>query len=94
MSTTIIGLIAAFLTTGALVPQAYRAWKTRSTDDISLGMYLMMVSGTLLWLIYGLLRKDVPIIFANGVALVFSSMILSLKIRGTKGVKPSGADKP
>ncbi len=80
--TTLLGLLAASLTTGAFVPQVVKTWKTRSTTDLSLGMFLMLVFGTLCWFIYGLLKNDLPIILANGLTLSLSFIILFFKIRG------------
>ena len=78
---TLIGLGAAFCTTIAFLPQAIKTWRTRSTEDISLGMFLTFSIGTLLWLIYGLLLHDIPLIAANGITLVLALTILGLKIR-------------
>jgi MtN3 and saliva related transmembrane protein len=85
--TTLLGLLAASLTTGAFVPQVVKTWKTRSTTDLSLGMFLMLVFGTLCWLIYGLLKSDLPIILANGLTLSLSFIILFFKIKGMRGEK-------
>ncbi|NJL75213.1 MAG: SemiSWEET transporter [Saprospiraceae bacterium] len=78
----LLGLIAACLTTGAFLPQAIQTWKTRSTEDISLGMYSMMFTGILCWLVYGIMKQDLPIILANSVASVLSFVILFIKIKG------------
>ena len=51
---TLIGLLAATLTTIAFVPQAWRIIKSRKTDDLSLTMYILMFSGQLCWLAYGI----------------------------------------
>lgn len=82
--TTLLGLIAAFLTTGAFVPQVVKTWKTRSTGDLSLGMFLMLFLGTACWLTYGLVKNDLPIILANGLTLSLSFIILYFKIRGMR----------
>lgn len=79
---TLIGLVAACLTTGALVPQLLKTWRSRSTEDLSLGMFSMLFTGTVLWLIYGLLTRDIPVIFANGLACLFSFVILFFKLQG------------
>jgi len=76
-----IGIAAALLTTAAYAPQAIQAWRTRSTKDVSLPMFLMMVSGILLWLIYGLLIGDLPLILANAMTLLLAGAILVAKIR-------------
>jgi len=79
--TTIIGLVAAFCTTLSFLPQAIKAIRTKHTRDLSLLMYSLFTSGVLLWLIYGILRNDWPVILANGVTLLFAATILFLKIR-------------
>jgi len=76
-----VGIAAAILTTAAYAPQAIQAWRTRSTKDVSLPMFLMMVSGILLWLIYGLLIGDLPLILANAMTLLLAGAILVAKIR-------------
>jgi MtN3 and saliva related transmembrane protein len=78
---TAIGLGAAFCTTIAFLPQAIKTWRTRSTKDISLGMFLIFSIGIALWLIYGLLQHDIPLIAANGITLVLALIILGFKIR-------------
>ena len=78
---TLLGLAAAFCTTLAFVPQVVKTWRTRSTTDISLGMFLVLVIGIALWLAYGVLLGDVPLIAANLVTLVLAGTILVLKLR-------------
>ena len=76
-----IGLAAVTLTTTAFAPQAIKAWRTRSTQDVSLGMFLMLVVGIALWLTYGLLIDDMPLIAANTVTLGLAGTILAAKLR-------------
>jgi len=78
---TIVGMVAGILTTLAFLPQVLRTWKTRSTADISLVMFLIYVTGIVLWLIYGLMLNDLPLITSNAVTLVFSGTILGLKLK-------------
>jgi len=78
---TILGLVAASLTTGSFLPQAIKAIKTKHTKDLSLGMYSVLTTGIVLWLIYGILVNDIPIIASNCVTLVFTSAILILKLK-------------
>lgn len=79
--TSFIGLAAALLTTIAFLPQAIKTWRTRSARDISLGMFVALVTGICLWLVYGLLIGDLPLILANGVTLVLAGSILVFKLR-------------
>ena len=78
---TFLGLAAACCTTIAFVPQLVKTWKTRSTADISLSMFLVLVIGIILWLAYGMLLGDVPLIVANGITLVLAGIILVFKLR-------------
>ena len=80
-SPTWIGLAAAVLTTAAFAPQAWMAWRSRSTRDVSLAMFTLMVAGITLWLVYGILIGDLPLIVANTVTLVLAASILVAKIR-------------
>jgi len=78
---TWVGTIAATLTTTAFAPQAAKAWRSRSTADVSLAMLMMLTSGITLWLVYGLLIGNGPLIAANAVTLVLALAILAAKIR-------------
>ncbi|MBQ1785069.1 MAG: SemiSWEET family sugar transporter [Gammaproteobacteria bacterium] len=76
-----IGYLAAFCTTFAFVPQALHTWRSKDTSGISLGMYSIFVLGIALWLCYGLLIGNYPMIIANAVTLVLAGSVLLLKIR-------------
>ena len=77
----LVGLAAATLTTLAFVPQVWRSLKTRDTRGISLSMYAVFTSGIALWLAYGLLIGDLPIVLANAATLSLASIVLILKLR-------------
>lgn len=77
----IIGLIAAACTTLAFVPQVFKAWRYKSTQDISMTMYLVLLVGLILWLIYGVFHDSLAIILANTVTGVLVLFMLFLKIR-------------
>ena len=78
---TILGLAAAFCTTASFLPQALQTIRTKDTSGISLYMYLLFAFGTLLWFLFGLLSHNIPIILANGITLLFASVILLYKIK-------------
>jgi len=78
---TVIGLVAAACTTFSFLPQVIQAWRTRSTKDISLGMFAIMTVGIALWVVYGVARMDVPLIAANIITFGFAATILYLKLR-------------
>lgn len=83
LSPEMIGYFAAALTTSSFLPQAIMTIKTRQTDSLSLGMYSLFTLGVLLWLIYGLYKKDTAIIAANAVTLILAATILFFKICNT-----------
>ena len=80
-TTEVIGLIAAFLTTAAYIPQSIRVLKTRDTRSISLGMYAMMTVGIACWFVYGIMLNSLSLILANSVTFVMAFTILIMKIR-------------
>jgi MtN3 and saliva related transmembrane protein len=79
--TTFIGLFAAVCTTTSFVPQVVKAWRSRSTRDVSTGMFALLLTGNSLWLVYGVLIGDLPIVVANLVTLGLVVTILALKLR-------------
>ena len=76
----ILGLLAAFFTTVANVPQAIKVIKTRSTKSLSAATYAMLFTGMALWVVYGIIRDDLPIILANAIAGALCGIILFMKL--------------
>ena len=81
MYSAIIGYLAAIGTTISFLPQAIKTIRTKNTSGISLYMYALFTTGTLFWLIYGLMIGSLPVTIANAITLVFASIILVYKIR-------------
>jgi len=75
------GYAAAICTTSAYVPQVLRVWRTRSTKDISLKMFLVLVTGLCLWLTYGFWKGEMPLVIANSVTLLLAGTILFFKLK-------------
>jgi MtN3 and saliva related transmembrane protein len=76
-----VGFFAAFCTTISFLPQVIKVYKTKSTKDISLYMFLIFTIGTFCWLIYGIIESSIPIILANTITLILSAIILLYKIK-------------
>lgn len=81
VSSDLVGLIAAFLTTISFLPQTIKSIKTHDTKALSLPMYILFTVGIALWLIYGIMIQSLPIILANSVTIILSTTILYLKIK-------------
>jgi MtN3 and saliva related transmembrane protein len=79
--TELLGYAAAACTTLAFLPQAIQVWSRRSADDISLAMYVVMVTGVALWIVYGLQIHSVPLVAANVATLGLAGVVLAGKLR-------------
>lgn len=82
--TEIIGLTASALSSLTFMPQVYKAWKTKSVEDLSLAMVFFIFFSTILWLIYGFGRGALPIIICNGIIFVLSILLLYFKFNFKK----------
>ena len=78
---TAVGFTAAVLTTFSFFPQVVQTWRTKSAKDLNLGMFLMLTVGIVCWLVYGILLGEWPIIAANTLGALNSSIILFFKLR-------------
>ena len=76
-----IGYIAAFLTTVSFLPQVILTIRTKDTRSLSVTMYVVFVSGTICWFIYGIMLGSIPMIIANSITVLLSSMVLFIKIQ-------------
>ena len=76
-----IGMIAAVLTTFGFVPQVIKVIRTKDTESIALGMYLMTVIGMGLWLLHGLMIRDLALVVANSISFVLAGIVLLYKLK-------------
>ena len=81
ISITWIGMAAACCTTIAFIPQVVQILRTGNVDGISLGMYSIFTTGIALWLVYGILLEDLPIVAANLITLALCLIDLPLDPR-------------
>lgn len=79
----LIGLLAAFLTTSAFIPQVFKIYKEKNADGISLTMYIILFTGVLLWFIYGFLIGSLSIIIANGITALLQLCIIIFKLKNS-----------
>jgi MtN3 and saliva related transmembrane protein len=75
-----LGYAAAALSTASFAPQAWKIIRSRKTHDISLGMYVLTVAGFALWLAFGAFKQEWPLVASNGICLVLSGFILTMKL--------------
>lgn len=75
-----VGTVAGILTTASFLPQVIKSWRSRSTADLSLTMFLAFSLGVALWLVYGVMVEAWPVIAANSITLVLAGLILGMKL--------------
>lgn len=76
----VLGLFGAFLSSVTFVPQVYKAWKTKSTGDLSVWMIFILMANVSTWLTYGIIKNDLAIILANAIILSLSLLLLFFKL--------------
>ena len=86
------GLIAAFLTTFAFLPQVLQTWRSGPTAGLNLPMLVVLATGIALWTIYGIGTGQLPVILANAVTLALVAILLGLKLRDTLRPGPGPAE--
>ena len=80
MTATTIGLVAGTLTSIAAIPQVIKTFKTRHARDISIWQPLLLTVGVALWMLYGILIHDLPLIIANITPLLCNALLTGMKI--------------
>lgn len=80
MNPTVIGLVAGTLTSLAAIPQVLKTLKTRHVRDISIWQPVLLSIGVALWMFYGILINDLPLIIANIIPLVCNILLTGMKI--------------
>lgn len=78
---TIIGLLAAVISSVSMMPQVIKVHVTKKTDDLSLGAFSVLATGLFLWFIYGILIGEWPVILGNAMGLTLTLYIVVMKIR-------------
>ena len=78
---TFLGLIAGFTTAISFLPQVTKTWNTRQAKDISLPTLIILCTGLLLWVVYGILSKNLPVTLANVMSFILAFSILIFKVK-------------
>ncbi|MGD0585892.1 MAG: SemiSWEET transporter [Oryzomonas sp.] len=80
MSPTLLGMVAGTLTGIAAIPQVVKTLRTRHTRDISVWQPLLLTIGVALWIVYGMLIHNLPLILTNIIPLVCNALLTGLKL--------------
>jgi Uncharacterized conserved protein len=77
----IIGLVAGLCTATSLLPQVIKTFKEKKAEQVSLFMLIVLLSGQILWLVYGVAKSDIPIIATNGFSLLVDILMIVLRVK-------------
>ncbi len=78
--TEYIGYLGSLLTSITFIPQVYKSWQSKSVGDLSVWMILIVITSTIVWLVYGFLIHSGPVILANFVVLALSLLLFYFKL--------------
>ena len=76
-----LGFFAGLLTVSSFLPQVIRSWRTRQTRDLSFGMFALLTTASSLWIVYGALTSDWPVILTNAGMVALNGALAVAKIR-------------
>ena len=76
-----LGYLAGFLTVVSFLPQVLRTWKTRRTKDLSMGMFGLIIAASVLWIVYGAITSDWPVILTNSGMIALNGALAVAKVR-------------
>ena len=80
----IIGIIAGILVLSSFIPQLHKAYKTKRMSDVSIYLMGLIASGMLLWVVYGIIRRDPVIIGTNAAGFVLNIILMIIKLKYDK----------
>lgn len=76
-----LGTIAGLITVGSFLPQVVRAWRTKRTGDLSLGTFALLVCAGTMWMVYGALLRDWPVVATNAGMVAMNAALAVAKVR-------------
>jgi MtN3 and saliva related transmembrane protein len=92
MNATHLGLLAGAITSAAAIPQVVKSYRSRHVRDISIWQPVLLDVGMVLWLIYGVLLRDIPLMVANAFSLVCYTLLIIMKFVYREGNNGGGHD--
>lgn len=73
---TVIGTIAGILTSVSMIPQLIKVLKEKDVENLSWGMIAVLLTGVSLWVVYGVIKNEWPIILSNGFSILVNTLLL------------------
>jgi MtN3 and saliva related transmembrane protein len=79
--TQLIGISAGVLTAASMIPQVVKMIKEKKASQVSVVMIMILISGIILWIWYGILKDDLPIILTNSFSLLINLVMIVFRIK-------------
>ena len=76
-----LGYVAGVITVASFLPQVVRAWRTRQTRDLSLSSLALLITAGGLWILYGALSNDWPVVATNAGMVGLLVLLAAAKVR-------------
>lgn len=76
-----VGIMATIFAVSSTIPQIRKTFKTKKSDDISIWLVIVLITGLGLWVIYGIIKNDIVLIGGNSIAVLLNSIMLGLKVK-------------
>jgi len=77
----IIGIIAGIFTSASMLPQVITTIRKKDAEEVSLGMLIMLIAGVLMWIVYGAMKNDLPILATNSFSMLVNIVMIFLRIK-------------
>jgi MtN3 and saliva related transmembrane protein len=76
-----LGYVAGVVTVASFLPQVVRAWRTRQTRDLSLASLALLITAGSMWILYGALSRDWPVVATNSGMVGLLMLLAAAKVR-------------
>jgi MtN3 and saliva related transmembrane protein len=76
-----LGYVAGVVTVASFLPQVVRAWRTQQTRDLSLASLALLIAAGTLWILYGALSRDWPVVATNSGMVGLLVLLAAAKVR-------------
>lgn len=77
----ILGIVAGICTSSSILPQIIKTLKKKKAEEVSIFMFIVLMTGNALWIYYRFVKSDIAIISTNFFALALNIVMIVLKFR-------------
>ncbi|MEO6313843.1 MAG: SemiSWEET transporter [Chitinophagaceae bacterium] len=85
--TLYVGAVAGIFTGVSMLPQLIKIIKEKKAQAISFFMLVVLMTGLAGWIWYGILKKDLPVIFTNIFSFIINVLVVIFSYKYKKNNK-------